>query len=188
MNVFLVRKTPCAFVVAALVSLVSGCIDTHDMSTVTANDTGLPVSATTSGTSAAAPADSALLSSSNNSSSASTSPLQSSLTDSELQLLQSALAGLAPGSAAGSSSTAPSATPSLSDLKTLGLDKRDIAILALDWAAQQSNLTPEQSFALRLAKALVSRDTNALTQLLIEQLPSATGSGSSASASQGATP
>jgi hypothetical protein len=168
-------------------SLGSGCIGTQDASTTTSETTS---SATQSGTdenAAAGSAESALLSSSNNSSASASVP-QSSLTASELQLLQSALAGLVPGSAAGASSAALSGTPSLSDLKKLGFHKRDIAILALDLAAQQTNLTPEQSFALRLTKALVGRDTNALAQLLIEQLLPAASSGSSASASQGTTP
>ena len=196
MKVHIARKVVWALTVAAFISLGSGCIGTQDASTVAANDTGLLASTTiletassatqagTDGSAAAGSAESALLSSSNNSS-ASTNVPQSSLTDSELQLLQSALAGLVPGSATGSSSAALSGTPSLSDLKKLGFHKRDIAIVALDLAAQQANLTPEQTFALRLTKALVSRDTNALAQLLIEQVLPAAGSESSASASQG---
>jgi hypothetical protein len=92
------------------------------------------------------------------------------LSDAELKVLRNILAGLAPSSATGSALDALGSAPSLSDLKSLGFSRRDMVLWALDFMAQQSNLTTEQAFALKVARALLARDASALEKLLIEQL------------------
>jgi hypothetical protein len=126
-------------------------------------------------------------SSSVDSQSTSSSGLTSTLTATELQLLQGVLGGLVPGGTTSSTSGTSSGALSLSDLTHLGLSRRDMALWVLDLVAQQSNLTTEQSFALQLTRALVSRDSNAIAQVLMEQLLPALTSGSASMGSQGTT-
>lgn len=164
MNMLRASAKTCALTAAAAISLGSGCIG--------AQDTGAAASADANSSAATTPATTT--------SSALASAAQSSLNDAELQLLQNALADLTSGGMTG--------TPSLGDLKALGFHKRDLAVLALDMAAQQPNLTTGQSFALRLAKAVVSRDANSLEQVVLAEMLSLANAGTTTSAAAGATP
>lgn len=119
--------------------------------------------------------------------SAATDATQSTRSKAEQTALQNLLSGLASDAASGSASGLLDGALSLSDMKRLGLGRRDIAVLALDVVGQRTDLTPEQSFALRFARALLSGDQDALGQLLLQQLVSLLAGGSSVSDMDGAT-
>ncbi len=91
------------------------------------------------------------------------------LTNTELQLLQDVLGRIGSGTASGLS-TVTSGTPSLANLKSLGFSRREIAIWTLDVVAQQGNLTADQTFAVKLLRALLAHDSGTVEQLLIGQL------------------
>lgn len=90
--------------------------------------------------------------------------LPETLTSEELALLQSTLAGLLGGSA-GSNTDG-----SIFDPRDLGLSRRDLALAALTLLEDQDILTDEQVFVVRVTRAYLERDADALLQLILESL------------------
>ena len=148
MKVLAKRKLVCGWAAVALLGLVPGCMGVDELSET-------PLSAEVNSSTSQLEAGS------------SAQPA-SGLSDAELALLRTALAGLSSGNGSGSAEDALGAAPSLSDLKSLR--RRDLAVWVLDFATESAELAPEQEVALRLLRAVLTRDSAALQQLVMEQL------------------
>jgi hypothetical protein len=150
MNTVAMRMLAAGLSYTALLGFASGCIGASDFAASSSN--AQPATADTS--SAAAGNATGL-----------------NLNTGELQVLRNVLTALSSGTSNGNSSgNSSNSSSSLADLAKQNINRRDVAVWALDFAAAQNGVTPEQKFAIEVARALLTRDAGALQQLLLNQL------------------
>jgi hypothetical protein len=88
----------------------------------------------------------------------------------ELGVLEPLLSGLLDGAGGDNPVDLLDGSLTWRDLKQLDLHRRDFAALALDLVATRDDLSTDQQFALRLARAIVMRDDQAIGNLLLERV------------------